>query len=581
MKYFSRGACIVLLALCAQGTSAYNYVTRTCGTVTGYNDGHMTFNFTNNLTAAQKTDMSTAFSRLTYFSDTSITANDNGDSNFGTGNGQNEIYHDTTHPTAQCWLDYNTSTCVVEEVDMRFGNQTWVTGEDSQHLPYLSAANGGGRAILATAIHEGGHCIGMGHENTVYNMMGDERDHVTRNGTITYYGPGENLSDGLIDRYGKRSATDTYRDVGVTIMRYDTVSGEYSSHKFGVLRNTSGVTLPVVGSYEGQDVYEVVAGEQVRMELTIENNGEKNTESFHMGFYLSTNSIISTGDTLLGTDNGYIQSRNAPYEVNETVTIPIGTAPGNYYLGAYVDHDFLIPEVTSANNIAYYPVTVLPPRPDLTVPFAGVNDTTLVPGQSFSALAIVRNDGAGPANATTLRYYRSTNSVINSSDTLIGTDAISALAAGSQQATNDPDTAPLIQGTWWIGACVDSVAGESVTSNNCSTGAQITVAYPPPEVTTEPVTDIQVTQATLHATAVGYGSATTLYFDWGTDNLFQNTKTYGSFCCGSSPSDFQTVLSGLVCNTTYQVRARVVSGGGADVGVVREFTTPVCGGCGG
>jgi hypothetical protein len=215
------------------------------------------------------------------------------------------------------------------------------------------------------------------------------------------------------------------------------------------------------------------------------------------------------------------------------------------------------------------------------VPFAGVNDSTLVPGQSFSALAIVRNDGAGPADATTLRYYRSTNSGINSSDTQIGTDVISALAAGGQQAANDPDTAPLIQGTWWIGACVDSVAGESATNNNCSTGAKITVAYPPPVVTTEPVTDIQTTQATLHATGTSNGAATTLYFDWGTDNLFQNTKTYGSFCCNTSPANFQTVLSGLVCNTTYQVRARVQSGGGTDVGVVREFTTPICGGCGG
>jgi len=582
MKYVSNIAGLVLLAVVAQGANAYNYISRACGQVTGYNNGHVTFNYTNNLTTAEKADISTAFSRLTYFSDSSITTNDNGDSSFSTGNSQNEIYHDTTHPTAQCWLSYNTSTCTTVELDIRFGNQTWVTGEDSQHLPYLSVANGGGRAILGTAIHEGGHCIGMAHENTIYNMMGDERDHVTRNGTTTYYGPGEDLSDGLIDRWGKRSTTDAYRDVGVTIMRYQGVSGEYSTHQFGVLRNASGVTLPVVGSYEGQDIYEVLAGETVQMELTVENNGEKNTESFHMGFYLSTNSVISTSDTLLGADNGYILSRDAPYENLESVTIPIGTTPGNYYLGAYVDHDNLIPEATGANNIAYYPITVLPPPSDLTVPFAGVNDSTLLPTQSFSLLAIVRNDGDGPSPATTtLRYYRSTNSIISTGDTQVGTDAIGVLAPNATQATNDPETAPASEGTWWYGACIDSVAHESNTSNQCSTGAQVTVAIQSPVVTTNAASNIQATQATVSATVNPNGGATTVYFDWGTDNQFNNTKSYGGIGSGLSNVNVNTPLTGLVCNTTYQVRARAVNSADTTIGNSQEFTTPACSGCGG
>ncbi|MDZ7785302.1 MAG: hypothetical protein U5K56_20905 [Halioglobus sp.] len=172
-------------------------------------------------------------------------------------NNQNEIYRDTSHGTAQCWVEYNTTNCDVNEADIRFGDEPWVTGSSSQHLPYNS-----GRSIMGTAVHEGGHCVGMAHENTVYNMMGEDWSHVTRNGVTTYYGPGEDLSDGLIDLHGERSGgSDTYRDVGATVLRYEFADGAYSDHQFGVLRDaSSGTTLPVVGSFEGQDTFEVVRG---------------------------------------------------------------------------------------------------------------------------------------------------------------------------------------------------------------------------------------------------------------------------------------------------------------------------------
>lgn len=570
---------VVLLTMAAEGTRAYNYVSRPCGQITGYNNGHMTFNYANNLSAAEKTDISTALFRLTEFSDSSITVNDNGDSSFSVNNGQNEIYHDTSHATAQCALVFNATTCAMVEVDIRFGDEPWVTGEDSDHWPYLPTEDGGGRSILATAVHEGGHCIGVGHENDRYNMMGEDFSHVTRNQTNTYYGPGEDLSDALIDRWGKRSTTDAYRDVGVTVMRFDVADGEYSDHKFGVMRNLSGGTLPVVGSFAGQDIYEVVAGDTVQMELTFENNGEKNSETFNVGFYLSTNSFISTSDTLLRSDNGYLQSRGLPYEVTETVTIPIGTTPGNYYLGAYADHDNLISETTSANNIAYYPITVLPPPADLTVSFAGLSDSTLLPREDFTVLAITSNVGEGPASATTLNYYRSTNSTISTADTYIGTDSITALLPGSTHATGDSETAPSVEGTWWYGACVVSVPEEEVTSNQCSAGAQATVAAQAPLASTDPVSDIAATEARLHATVTANGAETTVYFDWGTDNLFDNTLTFGSVGVANDPVSLDIPLTGLVCNTTYQVRVRAVSSKGQTVGNVVEFTTLACPGC--
>ena len=113
--------------------------------------------------------------------------------------------------------------------------------------------------------------------------------------------------------------------------------------------------------------------------------------------------------------------------------------------------------------------------PDLVVGSPTVDDSTLTPGQSFTLSATVRNRGSARAAATTLRYYYSTNSTISTSDTAVGTDAVSALAAGASGPESIVLNAPSSAGTYYYGACVVSVSGESDTGNNCSAGVQVTV----------------------------------------------------------------------------------------------------------
>ena len=76
----------------------------------------------------------------------------------------------------------------------------------------------------------------------------------------------------------------------------------------------------------------------------------------------------------------------------------------------------------------------------------------------------------------TLRYYLSTDPTIDASDTQVGTDAVAALAASATSAASIvPLTAPNTAGTYYYGACVDAVRGESNTTNNCSSSLQVTV----------------------------------------------------------------------------------------------------------
>ena len=121
-------------------------------------------------------------------------------------------------------------------------------------------------------------------------------------------------------------------------------------------------------------------------------------------------------------------------------------------------------------------VSVPASEPDLVVESASVSDSGPAAGATFTLRATVRNRGEGQSGSTTLRYYRSSNATISRSDTQVGTDSVGALSASRTSAESISLTAPSSAGTYYYGACVDSVTGESDTDNNCSSAVSVTVS---------------------------------------------------------------------------------------------------------
>ena len=119
---------------------------------------------------------------------------------------------------------------------------------------------------------------------------------------------------------------------------------------------------------------------------------------------------------------------------------------------------------------------VVDDTPDLVVDAPSVSASTLAADEAFTVRVTVRNRGAGPSRATTLRYYRSVNSTISDNDVQVGTDSVSGLPASGSSTESVSLTAPSAARTYYYGACVDSVSGESNTGNNCSTGVRVTVS---------------------------------------------------------------------------------------------------------
>ena len=223
------------------------------------------------------------------------------------------------------------------------------------------------------------------------------------------------------------------------------------------------------------------AGASFTLSATVRNQGSGTSAATTLRYYRSANPTIASGDTQVGTDA--VSALAASGTSAESIPLTAPAASGTYYYGACV---VAVSGETNTGNNCSSAVTVTvgeeppPSSPDLVVGAPSVTDSSPAPGASFTLRATVRNQGTGSSAATTLRYYRSTNTTISTSDTQVGTDPVSALAASATSAESIRLTAPSTEGTYYYGACVVAVAGEANTGNNCSSAVTVTVGEEPP-----------------------------------------------------------------------------------------------------
>ena len=120
--------------------------------------------------------------------------------------------------------------------------------------------------------------------------------------------------------------------------------------------------------------------------------------------------------------------------------------------------------------------------PDLEMSTLTVSENVLLPGQDFNLSVTVYNKGEDKSSGSSLYFYQSSDSNIDASDTPVGTNAMPSLSGGGESEQTITLTAPNENGTYYYGACVDAVAGESDRSDNCSSSIEVVVASPDLEV---------------------------------------------------------------------------------------------------
>ena len=274
-------------------------------------------------------------------------------------------------------------------------------------------------------------------------------------------------------------------------------------------------------------------GASFTLSATVSNAGDGESPVTTLRYYRSTDATITTSDTAVGTDAvaGLAASGSSSGSVDLTAPSTVGT----YYYGACVDAVTDESDTTDNCSASVQVDVEAPTYPDLEVGTPTVDDTTPETGASFMLSATVNNAGDGESVATLLRYYRSTDATITTSDTEVGTDAVGALAASGTSAQSISLTAPATAGTYYYGACVDAVTDESDTTDNCSASVQVDVEAPtypdlgvrsPSVSDSEPETGASFTlSATVSNAGDGESPATTLRYYRSTDATITTSDT--------------------------------------------------------
>ena len=155
------------------------------------------------------------------------------------------------------------------------------------------------------------------------------------------------------------------------------------------------------------------AGSTITITDTTRNVGAGGAGQSMTAFYLSTNLAFDAADVRL--EPARPVPALAPNEfstVTSTVMVPDVSA-GSWYLLAVADGGNAIVETTEVNNVRFLGIQI---GPDLVFTSVGVPSTG-VAGTSITVTDTVRNLGAADAGVSVVRYYLSTNGILDASDT--------------------------------------------------------------------------------------------------------------------------------------------------------------------
>ena len=236
-----------------------------------------------------------------------------------------------------------------------------------------------------------------------------------------------------------------------------------------------------------------VTGQDVTLSGTMRNQGGSAiNQPINVGFYVSTDPVITTADQLIATTQVSSLANRTSVPVSVTATLRTDLTAGTYYIGAIADYDGAVAESDNNNNSVTGNAVAVTYGPDLTMTAVGA-PATLTRTQTFTANGTLNNLGQGTygslsdlgkplGGALRVGFYISTNPSVTANDTLIGSTTLTVVPAGSSTPLSVSVTLPpkLKAGTYYIGAIADDtgVLHESNEINNATTAANMVVVQP-------------------------------------------------------------------------------------------------------
>jgi hypothetical protein len=102
----------------------------------------------------------------------------------------------------------------------------------------------------------------------------------------------------------------------------------------------------------------VGSGSNMSVSDSVKNAGRGGAGASTISFYLSTNEVFDAADVQLGSRTVSALAASGKNSGTTSITIPSGTAPGNYYVLAVADAGGVVPETRENNNTRFKPLTV-------------------------------------------------------------------------------------------------------------------------------------------------------------------------------------------------------------------------------
>ena len=200
---------------------------------------------------------------------------------------------------------------------------------------------------------------------------------------------------------------------------------------------------------------------------------------------------------------------------------------------------------------------------------------------SSTTITTATLNGAGNPNgySTTAWFRYSTTNPGTCDDTFGTKTATTSIGSGTSNVNYLRNISGLSASTtYYVCAIASNAGGTGVGSVQSFT----TASQPVPTVTTNAVSSVAITTATLNALGNPNGATATGWFRYSTTNPGTCDDTFGTRApvaggdalgSGSSNVAFSENVTGLTQNTTYYVCAIASNSGGTGVGSVQNFTT--------
>jgi len=220
-------------------------------------------------------------------------------------------------------------------------------------------------------------------------------------------------------------------------------------------------------------------GQTMSVPNTVRNTGQGPAGPFVVQFHLSADPVLDAGDVVLGQRTINSLAAGGSSAATMSLRLPDTTVAGRYYVVTVADAFNQQEEAQGSNKIAVAgPLDVIPYRPELTLTALTVPAYGVV-NQTMTLTNAIRNNGLAPAGAFAVRFYLSSDSLLDGGDRALGDRAVGGLAPGVQSAASTTLLIPTgtVVGRYQVIAVVDvgSKQTELDEANNITVSAPFSV----------------------------------------------------------------------------------------------------------